>query len=189
MSRPEEELYQNITLLDVRLARIYLPFLVELARQKDVWTYTELVEAAKKKHLDLPYVQNSIPVSAGRRLEVIRLYCAEEGIPDLASLVISKVSGECGSFYVEHFDPVAARRAVYARDWSGDVPDIDGYFDYSERQAKPRKMRKPEAARQLMSAHFKENRSKYPPSIITARSFILERLAEGLDVEVAFEQA
>lgn len=182
-------LYQNITLLDVQLARVYLPFLVELARKKGVWTYSELVDAAKRAHPDLCHVQNAIPVSAGRRLEVIRLYCNEEGIPDLASLVVSKASGECGSFYVENFDPVSARAAVYARDWKGDIPDIDGYFDYSERQVKPRKVRKVEEARQIMSDHYRANRSRYPLSITEVRSFIIERLVEGLDAEEAFEQA
>lgn len=189
IQQPVAGAYQNITLLDVQLARIYLPFLVELARDKNVWTYTQLVDAAKRAHPGLGHVQNAIPISAGRRLEVIRLYCSEEGIPDLASLVISKASGECGSFYVRNFDPVSARAAVYARDWRGDVPDIDGYFDYSERQVKPRKVRKVEEARQLMSDHYKANRSRYPASITTVRSFIIDRLMEGFDADEAFGQA
>lgn len=85
--------------------------------------------------------------------------------------------------------PVSARAAVYARDWSGDFPDIDGYFEYSEQQMKPKEPRSVDEARELMSDHYKANRSRYPASIPTVRSFIVEGLIEVLAPVEAFEQA
>jgi hypothetical protein len=140
MTLPDDQ-FQNVTLIDIQLARIYLPFLVKCAREGSTCTYTDLVDRAKVTHPANPDVQRAIPVSTGRRLEVIRLYCKAEGLPDLASLVVGKNSGECGIFYLKHFDPVAARAAVFDMDWNRILPDIDGYFDYTTTKITPRKTR------------------------------------------------
>ena len=188
MALPDGQ-FQNITLLDIQLARIYLPILVKCAREGRTCTYTELVDEAKAGHVSNADVQKAIPVSTGRRLEVIRLYCKSEDLPDLASLVIGKNSGECGSFYLKHFDPVSARAAVFAMDWNRLLPDIDGYFEYTTTKITPRTIRKAETARQLMSDYFKENRTRLPQSIVSQREQILQMLVEGFDPEEAFAAA
>ena len=180
---------QNITLLDIQLARVYLPILVELARHRTTCTYTALVDRAKAEHPDRREVQQAIPVSTGRRLEVIRLFCEAEELPDLAALVTSKGSGECGSFYIRHFDPVAARAAVFAKDWNEVLPDIDGYFDHTVRLVTPRPYRKQPEAKRLMADHHRENRDRYPKEIAAQRGFILEMIAEGFDPSEAFAAA
>ncbi len=177
---------QNITLLDIQLARVYLPLLVDLARRKETCTYTELVDLAKENHPENPDVQQAIPVSTGRRLEVIRLYCEQESLPDLAALVTSKSSGECGSFYIRHFDPVTARAAVFAKDWNEVLPDIDGYFDYTARRVTPRMSRSAGEAKLLMATHYRDHRDAYPKAIIGKREYILDMLKEGFDVGEAF---
>ncbi|TKF95342.1 hypothetical protein, partial [Vibrio sp. F13] len=97
MEQQVQSLYANITLNDVQLAAIYYPILVDLARHKHCLTYGELVKRAKESHPDAEYVQRAIPVSAGRKLDVVRLFTSERGLPDVTSLIINKTAGECGN--------------------------------------------------------------------------------------------
>ena len=177
--------FQSVTLLDVQLARVYLPYLVALARERKTCTYTELVDLAKIDHPDLPDVQKAIAVSTGRRLDVIKHYCEDEGLPDLASIVVGKASGECGSFPGEHLDPAAARAEVFAKDWSEIFPSIEVYFDNSTKRDAPRKTRK-EQATKLMSEHYKLHRARYPTSITGRREQIIQMLMGGMEPEEAF---
>ena len=188
MTLPDGQ-FQNITLLDIQLARIYLPILVKYAREGRTCTYTELVGEAKAGHISNADVQKAIPVSTGRRLEVIRLYCKSEELPDLASLVVGKNTGECGSFYLKHFNPASARAAVFAMDWNRLLPDIDGYFDHTTTKITPRTVRRVEIARHLMSDYFKANRTKLPQSVVSQREQILQMLVEGFEPEEAFAAA
>ncbi|XAZ48667.1 hypothetical protein AAHB44_19630 [Pseudomonas simiae] len=95
----QQGLYENITLIDVQLASVYYPILVDLAKHKHCLTYSELVDRAQCENPDHPVVQNAIPVSTGRRLDVVRLFTNERGLPDLTSLVISKSSGGVWQFF------------------------------------------------------------------------------------------
>ena len=103
MPAPTESFYANVTLTDVQLASSYYPILVDIAKHKHCLTYGELVERAKAEYPDRTVVQKAIAVSAGRRLDVVRMFTAERDLPDLTSLVISKGSGECGTGFTNHF--------------------------------------------------------------------------------------
>ncbi len=177
--------FQSVTLLDVQLARIFLPYLVALAREQRTCTYTELVELAKRDHPNQPEVQKVIAVSVGRRLDVIKHYCEIEGLPDLASLVVGKASGECGSFPGEHADPRAVRAEVFAKDWAEIFPDIEVYFGNATKPDAPSKPRR-EQATQIMSEHYKQHRARYPASITGQRELIIQLLMEGMEPEAAF---
>lgn len=183
------ELYTNITALDVRLARIYLPLLLEVARQKGAITYGGLVEAAQRRHPGNPDIKRAIPVSTGRRLEVIRLYCKQRELPDLAALVVNKETRECGAFYASHTDPQLERNQVYALDWDRQSADLDDFIDVAERLVTPRRRRSVEVAKEMMSRYFRENRSALPGDITSQRELLLELLGDGFSAEEAFAQA
>ncbi|NRB38352.1 MAG: hypothetical protein HRU20_07765 [Pseudomonadales bacterium] len=188
MADPTVSLYKNITLNDVQLAAAYYPILIELAKHKHCLTYGKLVDQAKEMHPDLEYVQNAIAVSAGRKLDVVRIFTSERDMPDVSSLIINKGQGECGSGFTDYFDPEAARTEVYAYDWSEVSTEFDVYIEAAEKNAIPKKLRKRPEALSLMSSYYKNNKANYPASIKDLREEILILLMEGFTEREAFDQ-
>lgn len=189
MTDPTESFYKNITLNDVQLASAYYPILIDLAKHKHCLTYSELVERAKEAYPDKPAVQNAIAVSTGRKLDVVRIFTKERGLPDLTCLIINKGIGECGSGFTDHFDPVAAREEVFAKDWSSVSSDFDGFIKHSESAVTPRKRIRLPAARELMSQYYSTHKAQLPPNIAKQRDLILELLMDGFTPAEAFAQA
>ena len=189
MRTATESLYLNVTLTDVQLASAYYPILVDLAKHKHCLTYGELVERAKAEYPNRPVVQKAIAVSAGRRLDVVRMFTTERQLPDLTSLVINKGVGECGSGFTKHFDPVATREAVFAFDWNAVSLDFDGFVTTTETAVKPRKRVKALKARELMAGYYLEHKAELPESVSKQRELIVELIMEGFSAEEAFLQA
>jgi hypothetical protein len=189
MPAPTESFYANVTLTDVQLASSYYPILVELAKHKHCLTYGELVDQARAKYPNRTVVQKAIAVSAGRRLDVVRMFTAGRELPDLTSLVVNKGSGECGTGFTKHFDPQAAREKVFSFDWSTVTLDFDGFVKRTETAIKPRKKIKEAKALQLMAAYFQEHKATLPPSIRGHRELIIELIVEGFSEDEAFRQA
>jgi len=188
MHEPTESLYQNITLNDVQLAAAYYPILINAAKHKHCLTYGELVDKAKEENPDKLVVQNAIATSAGRKLDVVRLFTSERGLPNVTSLVISKQKGECGAKFTENFDPEKERNQVYQYNWEEVSTDFDLYIEDTKKTATPRKKRTRESALKLMSTHYSENKQSYPASIKEKREEIIAALMEGLEVEECFKQ-
>jgi hypothetical protein len=184
-----ESFYANITLTDVQLASAYYPILIDLAKHKHCLTYGELVEQAKIMYPDKSVVQKAIAVSAGRRLDVVRIFTSERDLPDLTSLIINKEQGECGIGFTQHFDPKATREKVFARDWSEVSTDFDGFVQHAESAIKPRKKVKEPKALELMAEHYKNNKSTLPVYVREFRELIVELIMEGFSPEEAFAQA
>ena len=181
MPTPVPPLYENVTLIDVKLASAYYPILVDLARHKHCLTYGELVQRAKDEYPKNDIVQNAIPVSTGRRLDVVRMFTSERDMPDLTSLVISKGSGECGPGFRRNFDPVTAREAVFAFDWS------DVTINHTEQAIKPRRTVSKGVALKLMSDYNLQHRSTLPADIRERREEIIDLIMEGFTQEEAFQ--
>ncbi|MBA1431047.1 hypothetical protein IFT37_09080 [Pseudomonas fluorescens] len=185
----QQGLYENVTLIDVQLASVYYPILVDLAKHKHCLTYTELVDRAKHEHPDSEVVQNAIPVSTGRRLDVVRLFTDERELPDLTSLVISKSTGECGSFFTRHFDPMAAREQVFSYDWNTATTDFAGFVEVTESAVKPRKKVKKPQARERMAAYYQANKAGLPLNVSEYREAIIELIMEGFPDQQAYSLA
>ena len=189
MENQTEGLYKNITLNDVQLAAAYYPILIDLAKHKHCLTYGELVDRAKEEHSENEVVQNAIAISAGRKLDVVRLFTNERKLPDVTSLVINKDRGECGKMFTDHFDPKTTRDKVYKYDWEEVSTEFDLYIESAEKNAIPRKRRTRAAALKLMSDHYSQNKNAYTTSIKDKREEIIILLMEGFDVEDCFKQA
>ncbi|AVX26346.1 Uncharacterized protein ALO42_04186 [Pseudomonas syringae pv. atrofaciens] len=187
MPTPVPPLYETVTLIDVKLASAYYPILVDLARHKYCLTYGGLVQRAKDEYPKNNIVQNAIPVSTGRRLDVVRMFTSERDMPDLTSLVISKGSGECGPGFRRNFDPVTAREAVFAFDWSDVTMDFDGFIDHTEQAIKPRRTVSKGVALKLMSDYNLRHRSTLPADIRERREEIIDLIMEGFTQEEAFQ--
>ena len=189
MENQTESLYKNITLNDVQLAAAYYPILIDLAKHKHCLTYGELVDRAKEENPEKEVVQNAIAISAGRKLDVVRLFTNERELPDVTSLVINKGQGECGTGFTDHFDPETTREEVYTYDWEEVTTDFDLYIEDAVKNATPRKRINKKAALKIMSDHYSQNKSTYPSSIKEKREEIIILLMEGFDAEDCFKQA
>ena len=189
MTNPNESLYRNNTLNDVQLAAAYYPILIDLAKHKHCLTYSELVERAKAEYPNNKTVQNAIAVSTGRKLDVVRLFTSERGMPDLSSLIINKSRGECGLGFTKSFDPIEAREKVFAFDWNTAITDFDGFINYTKKAITPRKRIKRNPALIMMSEFYNTHKAQFAPSIVEKRELIIEMIMEGFSAADAFAQA
>lgn len=173
------------TLLDVQLAHLLYPLLIEVAESQGVLTYSQLIERAKARYSDDCRVANLIPVRMGRILWVIYDFAEERDLPRLTLVVVSKrylVPGRA----MDHHDIEAEQKLCYAYDWSTVNRNFDLYIAESEKSVAPLKRVKRPQAMRLMSDHYKVNRSSYPANISELRETIIENIINGMDVEDAF---
>ena len=78
------------TQTDLELALAFYAVLVQAARHRETLTYGELVDRARRAYPQNETVQKAIPVSVGRRLDFVRGFTNQRGLPDLSSLVVNK---------------------------------------------------------------------------------------------------
>lgn len=180
-------MYTNVTQVDLALAKAYFPILVEMAKAKETLTYSQLVEKAKAIYPQSELVQSAIPVSTGRRLDVVRAFTQDFGCPDLSSLVVSKGSGECGAGFTRSFNPEAVREDVFGFDWSSLETNFEGFVSAAAAKIKPKKRVKAAEALKLMSDYYQANKAELPPEIKEFRECLIEMISEGILVEDAFE--
>jgi hypothetical protein len=181
----------TVTATDVHLAKTYFGVLVEVAKQQKTIPYGQLVQEAKTRYPNDQIVQNAIPVSTGRRLNVVRLFTNQKALPDLTSLAISKSTEECGAGFLKSFDPEQARRLVFAHDWNALVTDFSGFIAATEsdpKQRKRKKIKEPQAL-EILYAHYKENRATLPKSLGYARAIAVELIMEGIEPAIAYAEA
>ena len=183
---------QTITTIDAHLAQAYFNVLVEVAKQKKMIPYGQLVDEAKRLYPNDPVIQSAaLAVSAGRRLNVVRIFTSQHEMPDLTSLAISKSAGECGVGFLKSFDPETVRKEVYAFDWHAISSDFSGFVEVTQKEIRARKaprIKEPEAL-QMMHTHYKAHKDTLPKNIAEHRPLIIELLMAGISPEQAFEQA
>jgi len=181
----------NITETDLAIASALYPVMVECARQSPPTklTYGQLLDEAQKRFPENDAVQRAIPVSLGRRLDVVRMFLNEHALPDLTSLIVNAGTGEVGSAFGA--DPVHVREQVAAFDWSAVSEEFDLHIEglRKEAAARSRPKRKRDEAKTLMSAHYQQYRVALPKGIEAHRELIIELLVDGLSAEEAFEAA
>lgn len=181
----------NITETDLAIASALYPVMVECARQSPPkkLTYGQLLDEAQERFPEIEAVQRAIPISLGRRLDVVRMFLNEHALPDLTSLIVNADTGEVGSAFGA--DPVHVREQVAAFDWSTVseefVLHIEGLRNTAMARARPK--RKRDEAKKLMSAPYQQHRAALPKGIEEHRELIIELLIDGLSVEEAFEAA
>ena len=181
--------YQNFTPTDLELAAAYYPILVELAQQRRCLSYGELLSEAQRRYPDKPVVQRAIPVSTGRRLDVIRVFSEERNIPNLSALILNKERRESGSGFDRQADPKEVCEAVFAHDWSELTSEFDGYLTLQRRAPAPRKKVSAATARTLMAQHYAVHKMSLPKDVVRHRELILELIEEGGTAAEAFDQA
>lgn len=176
----------KLTTADIEIGRIYYGILIDRAPSGRMLTYGDLVAAAKAAHPDNEFVQRAIAVSAGRRLEAVRVFTSRRGYPDITSLVVNASTGEVGSAFGT--DPVARRAEIAAFDWSS-VDDQFGDFITHLRAEAPVKRRKvkPKEAIRLIWEFYDAHRATLPSSLAIDRVRLQNMVTDGHAVADAFE--
>lgn len=178
----------NVTETDLAIAASFYPILVECARTRPVrkLTYGQLVARAKKSFPDLEAVQTAIPVSAGRRLEVVRRFLRQENLPDLTSLVVNSGTGEVGSAYAAN--PVTTRAEVSTFDWDSVAEEFDLHIANLRKDIprRPKPKLSLAEAKELMSSYYQQHRASLPKDIASKREEIIEMIRSGISAEKAF---
>lgn len=184
---------ERVTENDLILAEAYFKVLVQEARAGSTVFYGDLVAKAKQAFPDNNTVQSAIAVSAGRRLNVLRIFTKEKGLPDLSSLVINKSSNECGEGFLRSFVPEEVRAKVFSFDWES----VDtGFADFivaskdsvkARKGATKKKLPTLDEAAQMMSVYYQANKANYPKNIRQHRDEIIKLIMHGLEVEKAFD--
>ncbi len=177
---------QRLTEADLEIGRIYYGMLIEQARGGQMVTYGDLVERAKARHPENEFVQRAIAVSAGRRLEAVRVFTNQRGYPDLTSLVVNASTGEVGSAFGT--DPISRRAEVAVFDWSSIKEEFDLFLG-EQHAVLPKKQKKVRAAdaRQMVWDFYAENKAVLPPRIVTSRDMLVKMVMDGHAVADAFE--
>ncbi len=155
-----------------------------------------MVQGAKELHPDNDYVQRSIPVTAGRRLNVLRQILRDNSLPDLSSLVVSASSGDAGDAY--HLHAETERKKVYDTDWDAHTSIIDSEWvkypydeiDFTEikkREPKPKPPTRDEL-KQINYEYWVENKSQFPKWFHKKREDLLDLLLQGYPVEECYKK-
>lgn len=173
------------TLLDVQLARLLYPLVIDVAHIKATCTYTDLIAVAKARYPDDQRVANLIPVRMGRILWVIYHFVEARGYPRLTLVIVSKTDKYPGSAMWQH-DCQLEQQRCFDFDWSKVDREFDLYGQQSEQAVTPVKRIKRDVAKQIMSDHYFSNRSHYPANITELRETIIENIVNGMSVEEAF---
>lgn len=174
------------TLLDVQLARLLYPLLIELATAQQILTYSQLIEHAQTRYPDDQRVANLIPVRMGRILWVIYDFVEERDLPRLTLIIVSAGDQYPGSAMWQH-DCAAEQQRCFAFDWSTVDKAFDLYGLHSEKAVTPLRRVSREQAKQLMAAHYHDPANIYPTGIRALRETIIENIMNGLSVEDAFQ--
>jgi hypothetical protein len=179
----------RITVVDLELAAIYYPILVEKAKRKLCITYGELVDLAKNLHPDNPVIQNALAISTGRRLDVVRMFTSAHGLPDLSSLVVNGLSGECGSGFTRNFDPGSTRDQVFNFDWQTVRSPFVEFMESIEKKTTRRQSIRRSEALEMVFKYYVQNKSKLPQKISIRREKIVDAIMSGMSIEEAFAVA
>ena len=181
----------NITETDLAVAATLYPILVEAARQTPLraLTYGALVNEAKDRFPNDEAVQNVIPVSLGRRLDVVRMFLNKQALPDLTVLVVNAGTGEVGSAFGA--DPDKVRAEVAAFDWSAVAEEFDLHISGLRKRIEATKRPKisRDAAKQMMFEYGRDHRATLPKDIGLKREAIIELICAGNSVADAFDLA
>lgn len=173
------------TLLDVQLARLLYPLVIDIAHSKTTRTYSELIDVACGAYPNDQHVANLIPVRMGRILWVIYNFVEERNLPRLTLVIVSKTDKYPGSAMWQH-DCEEEQRKCFDYDWSLVKREFDLYSEETEKIVTPLRRVRREDATRLMADYYRENRSRFPERIRELREAIIGNIINGVGVAEAF---
>ncbi|MCV0439297.1 MAG: hypothetical protein K5880_11740 [Hydrogenophaga sp.] len=176
------------TQTDIHLARVFYDILLDHARThpgKPI-RYKEVLDRACHAHPGDACVAGAIPVSIGRRLEVIVQFTREHELPPLTCIAVNE-SGRPGESYktvLGSWDEDMETVARYGwSDWQG---KWDLYVETAYKVATPLKRRRDDVARQLVHEEYVARR--IPKLDLDAKEQLVELLRDGLSFRDAWSE-
>lgn len=110
--------YPHVTKLDLQMAELIFPILVDLAPTGGTITYKGVVEAVRSRYPNISEVYRLHHRHVGRRLGTIWQFTEKHGCPHIGALVINQATEECGKGITSFLDPVVEREKIKSFDWS-----------------------------------------------------------------------
>lgn len=175
------------TINDIRVGTKLFSVLVSKARSRPGMTvyYGDLLKQARVSFPEDAEVQRAVPVGIGMKLLFVQAFCDSNGYPNLACLAVNKGKQIPGVSYPGDWEK--EMREVAAFDWDKVQPVLDDYARDAIAVATPLRRLKETHARDLLYAHFKENRAAYVSFDDSDREEMVDILMTGVEVQRALD--
>jgi hypothetical protein len=168
------------TLLDIQLARLLYPVLVDIAATGTPRTPQQLVHMAQARYPDERRIGHLIVQRIPRILAVISTFTERQKLPNLAVIIVNaRAYPSCAA--------QAEQLRVNDCHWRAVSQDFNQYAATAERALGLPARRSREAATQLLSEYYAAHREDYGKAMRYLREVIIDNLANGMEVEQAFE--
>jgi|GEM_PF-2776061 len=185
----------NHTDLDLIVAELMYPVLVELAPTGDTIGYKEIADLIKAENPNVPEIKNITQRHIGRKLGTIWEFTKSQGCPHIGALVVNQ-SGECGTGIDGIVkDLPVERKKIKEFDWSTVSPRFDSYISKAKLLKKEREKRKVklsrDEAKDSFISYWKEIKDEAPVSrgeAMEIKERILALVQDGVSPEEAFSQ-
>lgn len=168
------------TLLDVQLARLLYPLLVDIAASRAPRSPRQFLHLAHTRFIDDRRVGQLTAARLGRVLAVIRHFTEQHGLPDLARAV--EVPREYEPALLEH-----AGDDCFGFPWARVTTDFNLYGAAAERALTPPHRLSRETATRVMADYYFEHREQYAQVMRHMREVVIDNLINGMGVAEAFE--
>ena len=174
----------------LHIAGLYYPILLQVAKDKTVITYKELIAKAKALNPNDPIIQKMIPVRSGDVLGVLYHFAETNGLPRITTLVVKQTKGECGIGIANSHDCPLERELCYEFDWSGEQPKFWEFISSSKAANAAKKIRKiritMERALDIAWAYYLSNRANLTSEARNSIEKIAKTLCTGIPAKEAF---
>jgi hypothetical protein len=175
--------------LQLHIAGLYYPILLQLAKDKAVMTYKELIDKAQALNPTDTAIKNMIPVRSGKVLGVLYHFAEMNDLPRITTLVI-KQAGECGPGISTTHDCPAERDRCFSFDWSAEQPKFWDFIAQSKAANAAQRIRRVrlsfERALDIAWAHYLSNKNRLTNEARIAIEKIAKSLCTGVTTEEAF---
>ena len=168
------------TLLDIQLARLLYPLLVDIASAGKPRTPQQLVHMAQARYPDERRIGHLIVPRIPRILAVVSAFTERQALPDLAVVIVDARAP---------FNSAVQAEQLRVNDchWRAVSHDFHVYGATAERALSLPARRSREAATHLLGEHYAAHRERYGKAMRYLREVIIDNLANGMEVEQAFE--
>jgi len=185
MTSAEIALPRPFTLNDINVGTKLYAVLVQRAASLpgQAIFYGDLLDQARVMFPQDEEVQRAVPVGIGMKLLFVEAFCKANAYPNLACLAVNKARQQPGGGFP--WDWQQQMREVAAFDWSSAQPTLDAFVTRSISAATPLQRRRETEARELLFAHFRENRSVYQDVTHDDREEMVSLLMQGFDTDTA----
>lgn len=171
---------------DIHLARVFYDILLDHAQSSPgvPIRYKDVLARARRDHPSDESVAGAIPVSIGRRLEVIVRFVRDHKLPPLTCIAVNE-TGRPGDSYKEmHGSWEADMDAVARFSWAQWKGSWDIYTEAARKAATPLKRRNEELARKIIHDEYVAGR--IPKLGQDVKERLVELLKDGLPVNDAW---